>query len=506
MIIAQEILIAKSERLHRTVDELVAIVTDAIHEQTPVHEVEKKAFETLLRAGLATVQLLVDCLGKGDVGEEFELPDGRVVKRSDKSQPRPYLSIFGPVQIERYVYAEREGQEIAFVELDARLALPDGKFSYLLQDWDQSFVMEQPFDKVRQTVEKMLGLRQNVDSLERMNREMSQDVDAFHSVQVPPPANEEGAIFVQSGDGKGLPIRRPADAKPIESHRHKSGPKPDRKKMATVGSVYSINPFVRTPEEVVESLFRNPEDKRPKRDRPRPCHKHLRAMLNYVNAEGEEINGRAGVFGWIADEMSERHGQSDKPIVCIMDGEDSLWEARDIFQEHIPMVDVLDLLHVTPRLWNAAAQFYARGSAAAETFVRERLLRILRGEVSAVVRGLRCMSTRHDLGGKKQADVKKICGYFENNGHRMRYDEYLKHGYPIASGVIEGACRHVVKDRLERTGMSWVRQGAQSMLQLRCLYLTDQWDAFMKFRVKRETQRLYPYRETIQPLSWMIAA
>jgi hypothetical protein len=76
--------------------------------------------------------------------------------------------------------------------------------------------------------------------------------------------------------------------------------------------------------------------------------------------------------------------------------------------------------------------------------------------------------------------------------------------YPIASGVIEEACRHVVKDRLERTGMSWVRQGAQSMLQLRCL--TDQWDAFMKFRVERETQRLYPYRETIQPVSWMIAA
>ena len=110
------------------------------------------------------------------------------------------------------------------------------------------------------------------------------------------------------------------------------------------------------------------------------------------------------------------------------------------------------------------------------------------------------------LGGKKQAEVKKICGYFEKNRHRMRYDEYLKHGYPIASGVIEGACRHVVKDRLERTGMSWVRQGAQSMLELRCLYLTAQWDAFMTFRVERETQRLYPYRETLQPLSWTVAA
>ena len=82
----------------------------------------------------------------------------------------------------------------------------------------------------------------------------------------------------------------------------------------------------------------------------------------------------------------------------------------------------------------------------------------------------------------------------------------VHNSYPIASGVIEGACRHVVKDRLERTGMSWVRQGAQSMLKLRCLHLTGQWDTFVEFRVERETQRLYPYRQTIQPLSWQIAA
>jgi hypothetical protein len=311
---------------------------------------------------------------------------------------RPYVSIFGPVQIERFVYAERKGQAIAFVELDARLALPDSKFSYLLQDWDQSFVMEQPC-----------------------------------------------GVFVESGDGKGVPIRRPADAKPIENHRHRSGPRPDRKKMATVGAVYSIDPFFRTAEEIVESLFRDPEEERPKLDRPRPCHKHLRAMLTHENGDEGEINGRAAVFGGIADEMAQRNGQGQKPIVCIMDGEESLWEARDVFQEHIPMVDVLDLLHVTPRLWDAAALFYERKSAAAETFVRDRVFRILRGEGSAVVRGLRRMGTVHELKGKKQADLKRICGYFEKNAHRMRYHEYLKQGYPIASGVIEGACRHVVK-------------------------------------------------------------
>jgi hypothetical protein len=506
MIIPQELIIAKSKQLHETVDQLVTIVADAIQQQTPVHETEKNVFKTLLRAGLATIQMLVDCLGKGDVGEELELADGRLVKRSPTPERRPYVSIFGPVQIERFVYAERKGQAIVFVELDARLALPDSKFSYLLQDWDQSFVMEQPFNKAGQTIEKILGLQQHVDTLEHMNREMSQQVEVFHAVQEPPPANEEGGVFVQSGDGKGVPIRRPADAKPIENHRHRSGPKPDRKKMATVGAVYSIDPFFRTAEEIVESLFRDPEEERPKLDRPRPCHKHLRAMLTHDSGDEGEINGRAAVFGWMADEMAQRNGQGQKPIVCIMDGEESLWEARDVFQEHIPMVDVLDLLHVTPRLWDAAGLFYERKSAAAEMFVRDRVLRILRGEGSAVVRGLRRMGTVHDLKGKKQADLKRICGYFEKNAHRMRYHEYLKQGYPIASGVIEGACRHVVKDRLERTGMSWVRPGAQSMLELRCLHLTDQWDAFVEFRVERETQRLYPYRQTIQPLSWKIAA
>ena len=88
----------------------------------------------------------------------------------------------------------------------------------------------------------------------------------------------------------------------------------------------------------------------------------------------------------------------------------------------------------------------------------------------------------------------------------MRYDEYLALGYPIASGVIEGACRHIVKDRLERTGMNWTVPAAQAMLDLRCIYVTEQWEPFMAFRIARETERLYPYRNTLQALPWSVAA
>jgi hypothetical protein len=110
------------------------------------------------------------------------------------------------------------------------------------------------------------------------------------------------------------------------------------------------------------------------------------------------------------------------------------------------------------------------------------------------------------LRAEKRRKLQTICKYLEKNRHRMRYHEYLALGYPMASGVIEGACRNVVKDRLERTGMNWTIPGAQAMLDLRCLYLTEQWEEFNDFRIARETQRLYPYRDTLQTFSWDVAA
>jgi hypothetical protein len=502
----QQLIAAKSEEVHQVVGELIAIVSDAVEQQSPIHEVESKAFKILLKAGRKALQLLVDCLGDGDVGEEHQIPEGVTVRRSEKPHPRPYLSIFGELEIQRYVYAEREGQEIKFAAVDARLALPESKFSYLLQDWDQNFAMEQPFKTVNQTVQKILGFRQHVDSLERMNREMAREAEAFCVSQTAPAAKEEGEIFVQTADSKGVPIRRPADAPRIRDHQHQRGPKPDRKKMATVGAVYSVDRFVRTPEEVVESLFRDPQEERPKTPRPRPCHKRMRAVLDHIDRNGDEIDGRAAVFSWISEEMAARHAGSDKPLVCIMDGEEPLWNMRDVFQEELPMIDILDLLHVTPRLWDAASLFHPRGSAAAERFVRQRVLRILRGEVDAVVRGLRWKGTAQGLRGDKRTKLQTICGYFEKNRDRMRYDEYLAEGYPIASGVIEGACRHIVRDRLERTGMNWIVPGAQAMLDLRCIYLTEQWEAFVEFRIRRETERLYPYRHTLENIPWSVAA
>jgi len=503
--IARKTTVVEFEALSDAVCELNAFVQEAAQQGTAAHVVERKIFERLLRIGRLALGQFFDLQGTGDLGESITLPDGRQVSRLEETHDREYVSIFHTFQLKRTVYGTREGQTIEFIPLDARLELPASKFSYVLQDWDQLITTEQPYGQVSRFLEKILGLRQHVDSLERMSRQMGVDAEDFCWSHEPPPADEEGEILVESADGKGVPIRRPADAAPIYAHQHRSGPKPDRKKMATVATVYSVDRFVRTPQEVVDALFRTPDEPDRRRDRPRPQHKRVYARLSLEDAEGTVLDAQPVVLGWMDQEVRQRRGDGQKEIVRVMDGQESLWETGDVLQDDLAKVDILDLLHVTPRLWDAAHVFHKPQSKKAEVFVRARVLQILQGRVSSVVRGLRRMTSLKQPAAAKSKTIATICRYFENNRHRMSYDQYLSKGYPIASGAIEGACRHLVKDRLERTGMNWTKPGAQAVLSLRAVYVGGYWDKFIQYRIEREAARLYPHRAILGHHQWTLA-
>ena len=507
MSIAQEVGVHKGVGFEGLEQELAEFVERSVKEGVTAEVFERATWKRMLTIGFQTMQQFFQKQGSGDLGESVPLAEGRVLNRLPETHSREYQTVFGAFELERTVYGTREGQEIELVPLDARLALPESKFSYLLQDWDQMEATEEPYAKVSAFLEKILGFRQHVDSLERMSRKMAQEVEAFREARSIPPSKEEGEIFVESGDGKGVPIRRPADAPRIHDHQKRKGPKKDRKKMATVGAAYTIDCYVRTPEEVVDALFRQPGEQRCSRERPSPCHKQVWASLTHESDDEDAArDGLVTIMSWLAEQQQHRNPGSLKPTVCVMDGQPSLWEALRLVQPEVSVVEVLDLLHVTPRLWQAAHLFFPAQSDEAEAFVRERTLRILRGEVSYVVGGLKQMATKRGLGGKKLKDLGTICGYFESNRERMRYDEYLAAGYPIASGVIEGACRHYVKDRMERAGMSWIKPGAQAMLDLRATYLNGDWDDFQTFRNDREIIRLYPHREVLETVAWPMAA
>jgi hypothetical protein len=313
-----------------------------------------------------------------------------------------------------------------------------------------------------------------------------------------PQPEKEGEIVVASVDQKGIVMRRQADDPPPQAHRTK-GEKASQKRMATVATVYSVDRYRRTPEEVVAALFRDAPQSAA--DRPRPQHKEVWASLPRDDQPG---SGIAAAFAWMVGELFLRGRAADKPLVSLCDGQVALWDAR---ADWLPKrgVDILDLLHVTPRLWQAAHVFHQERSQEAENFVRERVLRVLQGKAARVIRGLREMATKHGLAGARKKTITKVCAYLEANLERMHYDEYLQEGYPIASGVVEGACRHLVKDRMERAGMHWTVPGAQAMLDVRSIYVSGLWDGYQQYWIQYETERLYPHRQLVEPAFDMAA-
>jgi hypothetical protein len=323
---------------------------------------------------------------------------------------------------------------------------------------------------------------------------MGEQAEDFLDRLPTPPAQEEGALLVFTADGKGVPLVK-ADVPRVPAFD--KAQRPGNRRMATLAAVYTIDRYERTAEDIVAALFR--DDTRPRRpDRPRPRFKHVTARFTQRRTEpdGEtwESNGTLDALCWAEAQIIARRRAGQK-VLWLMDGQASLWEAADNCLSVPPedTVEILDILHVSSYVWRAAKVFHPRPEHQ-EAFARDRLLRILQGEVQGVIAGLRQMATKRGLKGSRLKELATVCGYFAKHAHRMRYADYLAAGYPIASGVIEGACRHLVKDRMERSGMRWRLAGAQSMLHVRAVYQSSYWDDFHHDRMAREQRTLHSHR------------
>ncbi len=260
--------------------------------------------------------------------------------------------------------------------------------------------------------------------------------------------------------------------------------------------------YERSKDDILAALFRDPSDKRPAdnpRDanvRPEPVARQLTARFakeRMLDEERELVSGTVEAVVWASLRVDDRH-QRGQPLVCLCDGQPSLWETIDRALEKGPAaekIEILDLLHACKYVWDAAKIFHHHREQQ-EAFARERMDRLLSGGVAGVIRGLRRMATDRKLTGEKLKTINTVCGYLTNNAARMKYDEYLQAGYPIATGVIEGACRYVVKDRMERSGMRWSLPGAQAMLHVRCIHHSTERTQFYKQRILNEQQSLYP--------------
>jgi hypothetical protein len=465
-------------------EQLVALIGQATDDGQRIDTVERNLMRGLLALGHTLLAAFIARHGDGDLGQTAQGDQGRTLNRLPETHDRRYVSIFGELTIPRVVYGTREGRKIERAPLDEQLGLPQSSFSYVLEDWSQRLCLKGSFAEAAGSLETLLGLRLGSRTLEKMNQDVAGFATAFRASIDPPPADEEGPILVVTADGKGVPMRRPPEAEPKPRHRRTKGEKANKKQMACVGAVYSIEPFVRTADDVLDEVMRREKAG----DRPAPQHKHVWAEMSR-DVDGFPLTAKEGLFCQLCDELTARNLGRDRPVVCLMDGERALWEAQRVYFPEA--VGVLDLFHVMERLWGVAHCLHKEGSVEAEKFVEERLGGLLRGRVGSVIGGFRQRLTKGEFSGSRRRVIESAVEYFENNREHMKYDEYLAAGYPIGSGVAEGACRHLVKDRMEQTGMRWTVEGAQAMLHLRALHINDEWDEFVAFRIEREQDRLY---------------
>jgi hypothetical protein len=492
----------KTEKLVDMAVELQEFVDQAAADGESLYETEKEILAKVLKMGHLAINRLLQRQGDGDLGPTVQTADGVELQRSESPVERPLRTVFGEHTFHAYVYTPGVKQKISLRPIDARLNLPAGKYSYLLEEFSQYFCVEQAFGQAADAFQTVLGQKLSVDTLERTNQRVGEQAREYLDALPTPPMKEEGELLVATADGKGVPlIRDNAQAPPVH------GPKPSRpgnRRMATLACVYSVDPYVRSAEDVVAALFRD-ERERDATARPKPCHKRMTACFSTVEDE-LLVRGDMQAWTWAAEQIDQRRADG-QVLVRLCDGQESLWRVADVClgledkddsQTRLENVaDILDVIHVSGYVWAAGRALYGKNESSVESFVRGRLLRILQGEARGVIRGIRRMTTERRLGGKRLKDVKRACNYLENNLERMRYDEYLAAGYPIASGVIEGACRHLVKDRMERTGMRWRESNAGAMLFVRALEVTELWEPFQIHRRAVERKRLHPHQQLL---------
>jgi hypothetical protein len=407
-----------------------------------------------------------------------------------REQTRSLETVLGTVEVTRLGYGRRGAESLH--PLDAELNLPDEKYSLGVRRRAAELATKQSFDEAVAEIAKTTGADVPKRQLEELIVRAARDFDAFYlrrEEQAAAVTSESGSILVISTDGKGVRMRkedlRPATRKIAASKRRRlrrrlaPGEKRGQKRMAQVAAVYTIQPFVRTPEEVMGELA--PAHGKAAR-RPRPENKRVWASLE---KEPDEVIDAA------FREAKRRDPRGKKTWVVLCDGSEAqLFDLCRAELAHGADVEIiLDLIHVGEYLWKAAAAFHTASTPAAEKWVEARLLEILRGKAASVAAGIRRSATMRGLADSKRAPVDDCADYLLKYQHFLRYDEYLKNGLPIATGVIEGACRYLVKDRMDLTGASWRLGGAEAVLRLRSLWASGDFDEYWTFHEALEHDR-----------------
>ena len=482
---------AYAELRRRVVSAEVAAMTEADVERLlhrDGHEILRLLMEGYLEAHA------LDAPESEVVGE-----DGRLRNHCRIGTTRPLTTLFGEVTVPRRAWSAR-GLD-ARHPTDATLNLPETQYSLETQRQMTISAARMPFDAAIESLERTTSASIPKRQAEEVIVRAAKDFVAYYETHYPALAPDEtSSVLVLSIDQKGVVLvprdLREATRKTAEVNRPKletrltRGEKHGHKRMATVAAVFTTVPHVRTAASVVDGLRRRGD----KVKRPRPEEKRVWASLE---RSMKEVISDAFAEG----ERRDPHGK--KKWYVLIDGDPDLKVGilAEAKRRGRPVTLVLDFIHALEYLWRASTAFHRDADPDREDWVLERLTKVLEGKSSDVAAGMRRSATRRKLSSTARKAVDKCADYFLKRRDMMRYNDALNVGAPIASGVVEGTCRHLINDRLEITGARWTMRRAEAVMKIRALLASGDFDQYWTFHEEREWWRNHAvhYRDNAPP-------
>jgi len=414
---------------------------------------------------------------------------GTPYRAVEADHERPLSTVFGFVTVRRLAYRHR-GEENLY-PADAALNLPEEVHSHGLRKLSAIESTRGSFGEAKEAIRRASGVEVGKRQVEQLAQRSAVDFEDFYEAAVHE-AVDETDVLVLSCDGKGIVMRpdalRPGTAKAAAEAKTKlktrlsKGEKSARKRMAEVAAVYDVTPVIRVPGDVIG---RDDDAQRP--EAPKAKNKWLTASV---------VNDAAEVIGAGFDEACRRDPAHERTWIALVDGARHQIDrikveakARDV-----DVTIVCDFVHVMEYLWSSAWSFFDEGDPAAEAWVADKALGVLHGEAATVAASIRRKATCLDLAPDKRKNADTCADYLLAKKEYLCYERALGQGWPIGTGVIEGAVRHLVKDRLDLTGSRWGLNGAEAILKLRALRSNGDFENYWKFHLGRERHRVHETR------------
>lgn len=412
-----------------------------------------------------------------------------------RDSERHLETLVGRVPLGRLAYRAPGSEDLH--PLDSALNLPRELYSHGLRRLVAKEAAKSSFDEVVETVRDFTGKTIGKRQVEEMAVRAAVDFEAFY-LQRAASRDHLADLLILSTDAKGIVMRqedlRAETRRKAEASAHKvstrlsPGEKANRKRMAQVAAVYSIAPFTRSSSDILHSL-RSAEEVDAKR--PRPSEKRVWASV--------EKSERA-VIREMFDEAERRDPDHRRRWIVLVDGDSSQLRAvkKEAKRLGVKVTIIVDVIHVIEYLWSAARALFDGTGSKAEKWVSDRLQSLLTGRSGGeVAKTIRWWESRAlALSDASRAAIARSCEYLADRSRTrlMGYEDALRDGLPIATGVIEGACRHVVKDRMDITGARWSLDGAEAVLRLRALRASKDFDAYWVFHLEQEKLRNHTSR------------